>query len=102
MKINLQEEGTQTYTALFQHYLDEVQSLCRTVSDELNTVMKESKYDKLQRTVSTLIDQFTERVIHSSETGVFLRWQESSASLRACLELYQAGDGACQVCVETH
>ena len=101
MKINLQEDGTQTYTALFQHYLDEVQSLCRTVSDELNTVMKESKYDKLQRTVSTLIDQFTERVIHSSETGVFLRWQESGASLRACLELYQAGDGACQVCVET-
>lgn len=104
MNINLREEETTEYVSFYQEYLEEVQSLNKKVTDVLNDVMQESKYDKLQKRISGIIDAYMDTVVNDIEGGVFNAWLESKGSLRACLKTYQAGENADLVCaqIENH
>ena len=100
MNINLREEETSQYILFYQEFLDEVQSLNSKVTDVLNEVMKQSKYDKLQCQISEIIDAYMETIVNDIESSVFRTWQESEGSLRACLRIYRAGDAADEVCAQ--
>ena len=100
MNINLREEATSQYILFYQGFLEEVQTINRKVTDVLNEVMQQSKYDKLQRSISEIIDAYAEMITNSIEGGVFSTWQESKGSLRACLRIYRAGDAADEVCAQ--
>lgn len=100
MKINLREDEESQYISLYTGFLNEVQSLNKKVNDVLNEVMLKSKYDKLQRLISRIIDAYTETILNNVETGVFPTWQESGGSLRACLRSHKAGKDADEVCAQ--
>ena len=100
MNINLREEETIQYISFYQGYLEDVQSLNNKVMDVLNEVMQQSKYDKLQKQISGLIDAYMETIVNNIETGVFQTWRESEGSLRSCLRTYRAGDAADEVCAQ--
>lgn len=100
MNINLREEATTAYISFYQNYLEEVQSLNKKVTDVLNEVMQESKYDKLQQRISGIIDAYMEVIVNDIESGVFAAWTESTGSLRTCLRTYRAGDSADAVCAQ--
>ena len=104
MIINLKEDETNNYISLYRNYLEEVQRLNLKVTGVLNEIMEQSKYDKLQSLISSIIDTYTETIVNNIETGVFSTWVESDASLRACLRMYRAGDAADEVCgqIECH
>lgn len=100
MRINLREEETAHYISLFENYLDDIQVLNQKVTDVLNEVMLQSKYDKLQRTISDIMDTYGDMIVNDIETGAFHTWEESDASLRSCLRRYRAGDAADAVCAQ--
>ena len=62
MRINLREEETLIYANVFSEYMEKIQDLNKKVNDVLNEVMEESKYDKLQKLVSNIIDTYTETI----------------------------------------
>lgn len=94
MKINLREEETNNYITLFSEYIEDVQGLNDLLISELNDVMAQSEYDKLQRLISALIDQYKEVVEKNIKVNLFGVWEESRGSLRSCLKNYRAGDSA--------
>lgn len=98
MRINLREEETLIYANVFSEYMEKIQDLNKKVNDVLNEVMEESKYDKLQKLVSNIIDTYTETIVNNIEGRVFGSWIKSEASLRSCLRTYKAGDAADAVC----
>lgn len=100
MNINLREDETNLYVSFYQDYLEEVQCLNKKVTDVLNKVMQESKYDKLQQRISKIIDTYTETIVNNIGNGVFAKWVESTSSLRLCLKTYRAGDEADEVCAQ--
>lgn len=100
MNINLREEETNAYVAIYQNYLDDIQRLNSKVNNVLNEIMEQSKYDQLQRQISTIVDIYMETIVNNIETGVFSTWQESDGSLRTCLKTYQAGEAADAVCIQ--
>lgn len=100
MKFSLREEDTTSYILFYQEYLEEVQRLNRKVTDELNDVMQESKYDKLQNRISRIIDIYMETIVAKIEDGLFSSWVDSNGSLRACISTYRAGEAAEEVCVQ--
>lgn len=100
MNINLREEETNNYISLYRNYLEDVQRLNLKVTDVLNEIMEQSKYDKLQNLISNIIDAYTETIVNNIETSVFPTWEESEGSLRACLRTYRAGDAADEVCAQ--
>lgn len=100
MNINLREDETTNYLVFYQNYLINIQQLNNKVSNVLNEIMQESKYDKLQRKISQIIDTYTETIVNKVENGIFDTWVESNGSLRACLKTYRAGDAADEVCAQ--
>jgi len=100
MRINLREEETTNYLGFYQDFLESIQQLNRKVSDVLNEIMQESRYDKLQQKISQIIDTYTETIVGNVENGVFVAWVESKASLRSCLKTYKAGEAADEVCAQ--
>ena len=100
MNFSLREEDTVKYISFYQKYLEEVQQLNKKVTDELNEVMLESKYDKLQNRISGIIDTYMETIVGNIENGLFLNWVESNGSLRSCLRTYRAGESADAVCAQ--
>lgn len=97
MKINLREDGTEEYVSLYRNYLENIQNLNAEVSDVFNEVMMQTRYERLQRTVSDIIDGYQEMIVDSIETEIFETWQGSGGSLKDCLGKYCAGDAACAV-----
>ena len=100
MKINLREEETTSYLSTYQNYLEEIQKLNQKVNEVLNEVMEQSKYDRLQKLISDIIDAYSETIVDNIETGVFTVWKESEGSLRSCLRTYHAGELADEVCAQ--
>ncbi len=97
MNFSLREEDTEGYFSFYKRYLEEVQQLNKRITDELNEVMQASKYDKLQRRISGIIDAYMETIVNDIENGLFSNWVESNGSLRACLRMYRAGELADEV-----
>lgn len=100
MRISLREEDTSEYIALYQAFLEEMQAINMQANNEFNNIMEQSKYDRLQKLISSIIDTYMEIIVNNIDTGVFITWKESNASLRACLKMYQAGEGADEVCIQ--
>lgn len=100
MKINLREEEKNVYLSTYQNYLEEIQKLNKNVNEIFNEVMEQSKYDRLQKLISKIIDAYSATIIDNIETGVFAVWRESEGSLRACLKMYHAGELADDVCAQ--
>lgn len=100
MKINLREEATAEYTGLYQKYLEDVQKLNKNVTDVLNNVLQQSKYDVLQKLISDIIDAYMETIAGNIENDLFSNWVDSNGSLRSCLKTYRAGDAADAVCAQ--
>ena len=101
MNISLRVEETTKYLALYQRFLEDVQQLNKRVSDELNEIMIESKYDRIQHEISATIDTYTDLVVNNADNGAFAIWEQSRGSLRSCLRTYKAGEAADKVCAET-
>lgn len=100
MNINLREEETREYISLYQSYLEEIQVLNHKVTDVLNEIMLQSRYDRLQQQISRIIDVYTETIVNNGESGVFAVWEESEGSLRSCLRTYKAGNAADEICAQ--
>jgi hypothetical protein len=99
MKFSLREKATDDYKAFYGKYLDAVQNLNVEVYTEFNNELKKTKYDKLQREISEIMDNYNNTVVGDIENGTFSAWKESNSSLCACLKMYQAGDKANEVCI---
>lgn len=100
MRINLREEETTNFLGFYRDYLETIQQLNKKVTDLLNDIMQESRYDKLQQRISQIIDTYSETIIGGVENGIFVTWVESKGSLRSCLNTYKAGDSADEVCAQ--
>lgn len=99
MKINLREEETNNYISLYKNFLEDIQKINYDTTIVLNEVMKESKYDKLQKLISDIMDSYEETIVNQVETNIFSNWEESDASLCSCLKQYRAGEAANEVCL---
>ena len=100
MRINLREEETTNFLGFYRDYLETIQQLNKKVTDLLNDIMQESRYDKLQQRISQIIDTYSETIIGGVENGIFVTWVESKGSLRSCLNTYKAGESADEVCAQ--
>ena len=100
MRINLREEETTNFLGFYRDYLETIQQLNKKVTDLLNHIMQESRYDKLQQRISQIIDTYSETIIGGVENGIFVTWVESKGSLRSCLNTYKAGESADEVCAQ--
>ncbi len=100
MKINLREEETNAYTSFFREYLEQIQSLNQKLMGVFNEIMLESKYDKLQRQISNIIDTYMETIAGKIKNGLFMAWEGSDGSLRSCLRTYRAGEAADEICAQ--
>lgn len=77
MRINLREEETTNFLGFYRDYLETIQQLNKKVTDLLNDIMQESRYDKLQQRISQIIDTYSETIIGGVENGIFVTWVES-------------------------
>lgn len=98
MNINLREEEENKYISVFSEYLENIQASNIRFMDVLNENMRTSEYDKLQRLISQLIDQYEIIIQNKIKVDLFDVWTETGSSLCACLKRYRAGDSTDSVC----
>lgn len=94
MKINLSVEETNNYLNVVRDYLEAIQDINSKVVTELNDILITSRYNKLQQEISNVIDRYIEIVKNDIEIKTIDNWEQSGASLKACMHCYQAGEGA--------
>ncbi len=99
MNINLREEETDQYIIFFQGFLERIQDLNNRVAEVLAEELRDSKYERLQRTIINVVDAYTEVIVKGVKNNSFEKWEASEASLHACLDRYKAGEWAHETCV---
>ena len=70
MNINLREEETDQYIIFFQGFLERIQDLNNRVAEVLAEELRDSKYERLQRTIINVVDAYTEVIVKGDRKSV--------------------------------
>lgn len=100
MRINLREEETERYKQTMEQFLVELQNSSKKMYDDLNEILVNTSYAKLQQVISTIMSGYNDMIMNDVSQKAFTDWADSPSSLRHSMRKYMVGEAAEEICEE--